>query len=157
MNIQTNLLLFTMLAVCVVALYSLIMVFGVRRLGQPKAQVAEVPQPIAAARPRTAMPVRRQPTRPMLKPPYNNNPPGLENADDKNHDQLIQEYRRRLDKLDETLKALEDRLKAPEHQTAETPAVEGFDVGELRELLSLASSIRDEVSKLVGKRAAAVN
>ncbi|MEM4303828.1 MAG: hypothetical protein QXQ70_08045 [Candidatus Caldarchaeum sp.] len=78
-------------------------------------------------------------------------------------EQLMQEYRSRLGKLDETLKALEERLKASSQQTVPPQTVDeaaaannGVDVSELRELLNLAKDIKDEVSRLVARRTSLV-
>ncbi|MEM1943331.1 MAG: hypothetical protein QXO30_05275 [Candidatus Caldarchaeum sp.] len=130
-SIQNTATIFIVLTMCVAAFYSLVLVHGVKKLRPP-------PSPRV---------VNFQPR------PLNTAPPHRVLAKPSEEDAVMQEYRKRLEKLDEAVKLIEEKLKTPARRdAAEQMVVEnnGLEEGlkDLKEVLELAKSLREEVSKL---------
>ncbi|MDW7977250.1 MAG: hypothetical protein RMH74_00435 [Candidatus Caldarchaeum sp.] len=135
-NTQSALTLFLLMTICVSILYSLVLVYGVKRLrpsapSQSRVYAAPPPRPSSPPLPTPAMAVKQQPPQ--------------------------EDYFKRLEKLDEAVKLIEERLKKPAKQETPKPEEKGEDVEELeleelKQILDLAISLRDEVSKIAARR-----
>ncbi|MEM2095517.1 MAG: hypothetical protein QXX19_00995 [Candidatus Caldarchaeum sp.] len=130
-SIQNTTTIFIVLTMCVAAFYSMVLVHGVKKLRPP-------PSPRMAnfhPKPLNTAPAQRVLAKPLEE------------------DAVMLEYKKRLEKLDEAVKLIEEKLKTPAQQdAAEQKVVEntGLEEGleDLKEVLELAKSLRDEVSRL---------
>ncbi|MEM1986907.1 MAG: hypothetical protein QW362_00760 [Candidatus Caldarchaeum sp.] len=129
-SIQNTMMMFVILTTSVAVLYGLVLVYGVKKL-RPTVSTR-----LTSVQPR---PLNTAPAQKALAKPV--------------EDAQLLEYRKRLERLDEAVKLIEEKLKTPVKQTEDeqqvledTGVVEGVE--ELRKVLDLAKSLRDEISKI---------